>query len=64
MSQENRTFYAEREDGFGTPCCGIGMWGDITENETQCPYCEKTFVFETDEDDEAADVQQKGREND
>jgi hypothetical protein len=51
---ENNSVYFERDDGWATPCCGIGMWGDIIENETLCPYCEKTFEFE---DDEASDVQ-------
>lgn len=51
MTTENRSFWTERSDGWATPCCGIGMWGDIIENETVCPYCDKTFVFEEDEDD-------------
>lgn len=47
---ENRTVYVDSEDAWATPCCGIRLAGDITENETICPYCEKTFVFEDDED--------------
>ena len=46
----SRSFYAEYDDGWSTPCCGIWMWGDIIENETICPYCEKTFVFDEEED--------------
>lgn len=48
-SSEHRSFYAEYADGWSTPCCGIWMCGDIIENETICPYCQKTFEF--DEDD-------------
>lgn len=47
---ENNSVYIEQDDGWATPCCGIGMWGDIIENETLCPYCEKTFKFEDDQD--------------
>lgn len=41
-----RSFYARYEDGYSTPCCGVGIWGDIIENETLCPYCEQPFLFE------------------
>lgn len=50
-SSSPRSFYAEYEDGWSTPCCGIWMWGDIIENETICPYCEKTFQFDEDDDE-------------
>jgi hypothetical protein len=58
-ANENRTFYAEEDDGWATPCCGIGMWGDITENETLCPYCDRTFVF-LDDDRFAEDDEETG----
>lgn len=50
-----RSVYVDAEDAWSTPCCGIRMWGDIIENETVCPYCEKTFEFE-DEEDEVIDL--------
>jgi hypothetical protein len=51
---ENNSVYIEIDDGWATPCCGICMWGDIIENETLCPYCEKTF--ELDEENEDAEI--------
>lgn len=48
----NRSFYADAEYRWATPCCGIVMCGDIVENETQCPYCDQTFAFEDDECEE------------
>jgi hypothetical protein len=48
--QARRSFYAEHDDGWSTPCCGVWMWGDITEGETICPHCSKTFLFGSGDD--------------
>lgn len=47
--------YYPPDDPFFTPCCGVGLCGDIELSEVVCPYCgENIFKPLTEEEAQAA----------